>query len=316
VKLAAVPDLESRTIINAFKRVVLPTFGVTSLFVTDRAGNFNSELAEAVYAALGLKKATTASYHPQSNGKAENAIKIVKAILSKLISEYGGDWDQHLDQVELRMTSWQSEPSKMSPFRAATGRDMQLPSAFENPMHVTQSAEVEKMVEIDKVIKEARDEAAVRYKEQYDRGRDGQQLVVGDKVWWREHEPAALQPKRTGPYLVKRVVSALDYELESLPQGPKMGRRHPVVNIQHLEKFEAEEMREEEEVVERIIKHQRRGRKVSYLVKWRSGDETWEPTDHLVDKEGKEFVVTDALRQYWKKTPKLKDWEPLYQGDS
>jgi len=148
----------------------------------------------------------------------------------------------------------------MSPFMATTGRAMQLPSAFENPMHVTQSAEVEKMAEVDKVIKEARDEAAERYKDQYDKGRDAQEFAAGDKVWWREHDVTALQPKRTGPYVIKRVVSKLDYELEELPQGPKIGRRHSVVNIQHLERFEAAEIREAEEVVEKIVNHRRRSR--------------------------------------------------------
>jgi len=202
----------------------------------------------------------------------------------------------------------------MSPFMATTGRAMQLPSAFENPMHVTQSAEVEKMAEVDKVIKEARDEAAERYKDQYDKGRDAQEFAAGDKVWWREHDVTALQPKRTGPYVIKRVVSKLDYELEELPQGPKIGRRHSVVNIQHLERFEAAEIREAEEVVEKIVNHRRRKNKVKYLVKWQDGSETWEPTAHLIDKDGGEFVVNKELKDYWRKTPTLETREPLYPG--
>jgi hypothetical protein len=314
VRVAAVPDLEAPTVVAAYTRVALPTFGVSSLLVTDRAGHFNAELALKVYAALGLPKATTTSYHPQGNGKAENAVKIVKRVLAKLMSEYGGDWDTHLGQVEARLSSWVSEPSKMSPFQATTGRQMQLPSAFENPMHVTQSAEVEKMKEVDKVVKEARDEAAAEYKRQYDRGREDVRFAVGDKVWWREHVPGSLQPKRTGPYLVKEVMSPLNYELEDLPQGPKIGRRHRVVHVQHLDRFEVEEKRQAEEVVEEIVKHKRRGKKVTYWVKWSSGEETWEPTEHFLDKEGAQFVVTLALKDYWRKTPALKAWEPLYPG--
>jgi len=192
---------------------------------------------------------------------------------------------------------------------------MQLPSAFENPMHVTHSDTMEKMVEVDKVIKEARDEAARRMKEQYDKGRVDVRFKVGDKVWWRAHEPAALEPKRTGPYVVERVVSALDYELAELPQGPKVGRRHPVVNIKHIEAFDADAREEEqEEAVEAIVKHRRRKTKVSYLVRWKDGEETWARTRDLVDKEGDEFIIVQALKDYWKKTPTLKKWEKLYEG--
>lgn len=315
VVVVAVADLETKTVIQAYKDHALKEFGVTSLFVTDRASNFNAELAVKVYEDLGLKKATTTSYHPETNGRAENGVKVVKAILAKLVSEYGGDWDLHLSQVEVRMVSWQSEPSGMSPFKAMTGRDMQLPSAFENPMHVTHSDVMEKMVEVDKVIKEARDEAAARMKEQYDKGRVDVRFKVGDKVWWRAHEPAALEPKRTGPYVVERVVSALDYELAELPQGPRVGRRHPVVNIKHIEAFDADAREEEqEEAVEAILKHRRRKTKVSYLVRWKDGDETWSRTRDLVDKEGDEFIILQALKDYWKKTPMLKKWEKLYEG--
>ncbi|MDA4133589.1 MAG: hypothetical protein OK454_10790, partial [Thaumarchaeota archaeon] len=110
--------------------------------------------------ALGVRKATTSSYHPQSNGMAENSVKLSKAVLAKLVSEYGGDWDEHLPQVEVRLVSRERSPAELSPYKATTGRDLQLPSAFENPLHVTQSADVQKMIEVDKVIKDARDDAA------------------------------------------------------------------------------------------------------------------------------------------------------------
>ncbi|MDA4133590.1 MAG: chromo domain-containing protein [Thaumarchaeota archaeon] len=100
--------------------------------------------------------------------------------------------------------------------------------------------------------------------------------------------------------------SALDYELSELPQGPKIGQRHKVVNIQHLELFEADERRLKEVEVREVVAHSRKKTKVQYLVRWEDGDLSWEPTRNLVDKEGKGYVIAEALIEYWRKDSQKK----------
>src|SRR6185369_1703728 len=134
------------------------------------------------------------------------------------------------------------------------GVDMPLSSTLENPMHFEESPTTAKMKEIQEVINAARDDAAEKMKEEYDTRHLEKKFKVGDKVWWREHEPESkLAPKRSGPYAVKRVISDLNYEIEELPQGPRVGRRHNVVHVQHLEEFDVDGDDEEEDVVERVL---------------------------------------------------------------
>ena len=149
---------------------------------------------------------------------------MAKGIIAKLVQEYKADWDSFIPQVLMRLRSWNKLPFKMSPHKARTGVDMQLPSAFENPMHVSEAATTARWKEIDAIIVKARDEVASKYKEQYDKTHEHKEFKVGQRVWWREHVPDnSLAPKRTGPYLIKKVLSPLTYEVEELPQGPRIG---------------------------------------------------------------------------------------------
>jgi len=226
-------------------------------------------------------------------------VKAAKRVIAKLASEYKKEWDETLPQAELALISWQKSPFGMSPYKMKFGVDMPQASAFENPLFVHQSPTAEKMKEIDDVVKDARHVKRV--------------FEEGDLVWWREHEPAnKLEPKRSGPYEIKRVISDINYELAEVLQGPKIGTRHKIVHVQHIEKFEAEGGEEEEEVVEEIIKHRRIKEKVKYLTRFSSGEELWLEHKDLIDKLKVGYQVNAELKRYWARTPKLRPWVSEY----
>jgi len=131
---------------------------------------------------------------------------------------------------------------------------------------------------------------------------------VGDRVWWQENEPeTTLSNKRTGPYRIAEALSPLNYKLEEVSGGPKIGRRHPVVHIKQIEEFAQDWKMPEEEEVEAIIKHERRKKKIRYRVKWADGFETWERASNLIDKGDGEPVINDALLAYWAKKKERTD---------
>ena len=179
--LVPTKDTTAQTFIDAFKAQALPVFGVPDEMVSDRASNFNAQLVQEVYKDLGLEKITTTSFHPQPN-VAETMVKAAKGVIAKLVQEYKADWDTLVPQVLMRLRSWNKLPFKMSPHRARTGVDMQLPSAFENPMHVSEAATTARWKEIDAIIVNARDEAAIKYKGQYDKTHEHKEFKVGQRV--------------------------------------------------------------------------------------------------------------------------------------
>lgn len=141
------------------------------------------------------------------------------------------------------------------------------------------------------------------------------QLQVGDRVLLSTEHLSLKDPERSkkllsryiGPFPVRRVVSAVAYELEL----PSSMRIHPVFHVSKLklyrdgkdafptrqqDQFErpppefVDEEGEEEWAVERILQKRTRamGKKqksIEYLVRWKGYPEweaTWEPAAHLI----------------------------------
>lgn len=305
--VSALPDATSKAVADGFFEAWVQHRGVPDQLLTDLGKNINSELAQAIYADLGLDKLTTAAGNPQADGAAEALVKRSMNLLAKLVAERPGDWDEHVADVNLELRSQWKMPQRMSPFKAETGGEMKLPSAWDVPKEEVESVWMADKLKVRELVARRRDEAAEEMKERHDAGREPASFKEGDLVWWRKHEPEGkLDVKRTGPYVVKKVHGPLDVVLDELPQGPKIGQRHRVVNVKHVEKYEQEVPRTVEEAVESIVKHKRRGKKVTYLVRWEDGSETWEPLRNLIDKEGEETIVNEALLEYWREHPEVK----------
>ena len=298
---------DAPAILRSFMDGYLPDRGTPSDILTDRASNLNAETAQALFNALGVKKHTTTSFHPQAD-PAETMVRAVKTLCAKLVNELGVDWADAIPQILTRLRSWHKLPYEMSPFKAEHGYEMQLPSVFDNPLHTEALPDAAARERIDRLILELRDKAAEEYKKKYDKERQEKTFKVGDRVWWKENEPAhTLANKRTGPYQVKLVISPINYELAEVNGGPAIGRRHPVVHIQQIEEFEQEWPGAPEWEVERILSHKRRKKTVRYEVLWVGGAITWEPLKNLIDKEDNgTTTVSDPLIAYWEDHPQLR----------
>jgi len=134
----------------------------------------------------------------------------------------------------MRPSSSRNRPADVEK-RARTGWPLQDANGSRHAPHVRtgeprctsivqESPTAAKMKEIRDIAMAARDEAAETMKAEYDARHVERKFKVGDRVWWREHEPAnKLAPKRSGPYAVKTVISDINYELEELPQGSRSG---------------------------------------------------------------------------------------------
>ena len=109
-----------------------------------------------------------------------------------------------------------------------------------------------------------------------------------------------------GPFEVveRRGDLNLNVELKEVEGGPRLGRRHPIVNVKNVAKYEAREIpKKVEHEIERIEEHGGRGRGRKYKVVWKAGDVTWEPLANLVNGED---VVNKKLEIYWQAHPELK----------
>ena len=72
--------------------------GVPQELLSDRGGNFPSELMQEVCRLMGVKKLNTSGYHPQCNGLVERFNSTSIQMLAK-VTKNPKDWDQCLPHV-------------------------------------------------------------------------------------------------------------------------------------------------------------------------------------------------------------------------
>jgi transposase InsO family protein len=94
VEVFAVAEQTAETVARLFVKGVVCRHGVPREFLSDRGGNFLSELMQAVCKLMGVKKLNTSGYHPQCNGLVECFSSTLIQMLEK-VTENSKDWQLH-----------------------------------------------------------------------------------------------------------------------------------------------------------------------------------------------------------------------------
>ena len=82
IEVARLSSVTSRSIIKEMK-AVFARYGIPDIVVTDNGPQFASAEFSAFAKTWMFNHNTSSPYHPQSNGKAENAVRTVKCIFTK-----------------------------------------------------------------------------------------------------------------------------------------------------------------------------------------------------------------------------------------
>ncbi|KAH9112967.1 hypothetical protein LEN26_013206 [Aphanomyces euteiches] len=122
-----VPDLKTSTFARTLIDEVLCRFGVPNRLLSDRGSNFISELAESIYATLGIHKLTSAPYHPQSQGLVERFNHTIIQMLKIFVNDHHTDWDTYLPRLLFAYRTSHQETLGDSPYFCLFGRDPTLP---------------------------------------------------------------------------------------------------------------------------------------------------------------------------------------------
>jgi hypothetical protein len=271
--------------------------GVSDMIVSDLGSPLVSKAAIGYYADMGLESKTSTAHNHQAIGAAEAEVKNVKETLKRIRSEYEVmgkevDWDQLIETTLMIRRAQDRTDPKMSPFKARFGKEMRLPAHLKFGAD-TSTLAAEKQQELMERARKLADEAAEKQKARFDIGRVEVSYNIGEKVFLKDHYRGALDGRRTGPFEIVDKKSDWSYELGECDGGPKLGRRHRVVNVRDLMKYMVAETK-----VDMITDH-RHDDIWEFLVRWQDGDVTWEPVEHLYDVEKSgQIVYNDKLVDY------------------
>ena len=104
-----------------YLREVVRLHGLPSSIVSDRDSKFTSRWWKELQRILGTKLLMSTSFHPQTDGQSERAIRNVTQILRTMVRPDQTDWAEKIDMVEFAINSSISETTGYAPFELSGG---------------------------------------------------------------------------------------------------------------------------------------------------------------------------------------------------
>ena len=115
------------TIAELLVEKVTSRHGVPAELLSDRGQAFLSKLMVDEYQLLGIEKANTTAYHPQTDGLVKRFHRTLTDMLAKRVKRTGKDWDSHLPYVLFSYRTSIQTSTQESPFYLLYERDPRLP---------------------------------------------------------------------------------------------------------------------------------------------------------------------------------------------
>ena len=296
--------------------------GLSKTIVCDRDPRFTSVFFQEVFSAIGTELKMSTANHPQTDGMTERVNRIVEDTLRSFVNHRQDNWDELLPLIQFAINDSTQTSTGETPFYLTSGQHPLTPSSFINPPAASQAAGtkspwLEERAEALRLARDAMVAAQARQTFYADRGREEKDLRVGDEVLVykdflltpeaRDQTSDKLRLKWHGPFKVMAIVAPNAVRLEL----PFRCRAHPVFNVAALKRYHANTMPDRTQprpppvtdlvgetryIVEDVLSHRKRGRRMHFLVKWQGYHEaTWEPEAHLQNEVGDDLI---PLRNY------------------
>lgn len=133
LNLYALPDQRATAVARCLFEDGISHHGVPHSLHIDQGRQFDSDLVKKLSFWLGIHKTRTSPYHAMSDGMVERANRTIKDQLAKYLYTRGGEWDDHLRQVEFAYNTRVQSSTKHTPFFLTHGREARLPVSPATP---------------------------------------------------------------------------------------------------------------------------------------------------------------------------------------
>ena len=237
--VAAIKNQRASTLERAICDRYLPYLGTPLAILSDKGKSIDGNFITTFCENHGIKKAHSSAYHPEGNGSAENAVKIIKGLTRSMCDSRKmdlSDWDTVLYDVVMGANNMVSRSSEYSPYKCMFGAEARL------PVHnLLQLERVEEEECPPKIIQDNarlnKEEAGLNYKRYYDKDAETLSYEIDEEVLVKRcygKYPKASVKWVKGPYIIKGKVGPVNYKVI----GPaKFGK---VLHHNNIRKMRAE----------------------------------------------------------------------------
>ena len=285
-----------------YLREVVRLHGMPDTIVSDRDAKFTARFWRELHRVTGTKLLMSTSWHPQTDGQSERAIRSVGQILRSVVRADQTDWMRKTPMTEFAINSSVNSSTGFAPFDITYGylpRFSPFPTekiAYRGVTEFAERARTSLEIAHDAII-----ESRVSSTYHANRRRSEEKpYEVNDLVYLStknlnlpKNRARKLAPKYIGPFRVTGAFpESSDYDLE-LSSELKARRIHPRFHASLLRPYEANDdslfpkretkrfydfgMPDEDEwLVDEIFGHRLVGDRREFAVKWTATEPTWE----------------------------------------
>nr|XP_025661229.1 uncharacterized protein LOC112756828 [Arachis hypogaea] len=222
-------------------------FGIPHHIITDNGRQFADQKFQSFLQNLKIKQHFASVEHPQTNGLAEAANKVILHALKKKLDDAKGLWAELIPEILWGYNTTSQSSTKETPFRLMYGSEAMIPLEISQGSTRTQlgNQDEARRAELD-IIEEIRDIATLRQcaaqqtiARRHNKSVRSRSFQKGDLVL-RKTEMARRPPSHgklaanwDGPYQIIEVLGNRAYRLESINGTPLPN----TWNISSLKKF-------------------------------------------------------------------------------
>jgi len=112
---------------------IIYRYGILHIIITDNGRQFIDKELAKFYIGIGIKHVTSSIEHPQTNGQAEAANKVILVELRKRLDNAKGRWPEELVEVLWAYRCTPQSATNESPFSLVYGVDAMIPVEIGEP---------------------------------------------------------------------------------------------------------------------------------------------------------------------------------------
>jgi hypothetical protein len=219
-----IPNLEAKTVADAFISNFSSKFGNPLSIHTDQGSNFESKLFKEVCDLLDIKKTRTTSMRPQSNGMVERFNRTLAVMLTAYCESNQTAWDVYLPILAGAYRSSVHSSTGFTPNRLMFGEEVRMPLSLtvskpeeRNISHEEYVANLQaKIQETHELARKHIKKNSTYQKKHYDVNAKLKIFHENQAVWLFEpikkvHVCYKLTSKWKGPFMITRKIDDLTY---------------------------------------------------------------------------------------------------------